>query len=243
MQAAVRAGCNTQVAMLLMTVRRLHSDARWTACLIDAILHFNEVSVELLLEAGASANAVDPKQPAIPRSGWRRRATSRMPWSSWWPAGADVNQRAESRHAANRDAADPGPEARCGRSRGLLLEAGALLHNKDLNGWTVMHIAAFEGATESMAVLVEAGGDVNQSAQGLPAADRFSHRAAVCAAGHDRSHAGGAAPTPPSPMTRAKTPAAGPGSFSARRPYRRWCVVRERWSGGPEAAARSCAVA
>ena len=99
---------------------------------------------------------------AIPRSGLAAAGNQSETVNRLLAAGADVNQLAENdqqqlvtplTQALRYDAAP---------AVALLLGAGALLHNKHLNGWTVMHIAAFEGATDSMAVLVAAGGDVNE---------------------------------------------------------------------------------
>ncbi len=163
-QAAVRAGCHTRVAMLLSGPEP-RTQSALDSLLIEAILHFNDESVGLLLEAGASANAVDPRRPAYSALGWAAAGNQQTTLVQLILAGADVNQRAEDDHqqlvtpliqALRRDAA---------AAVALLLQAGALLNNPDLNGWTVMHIAAFEGATESMAVLVAAGGNVNEKTQ------------------------------------------------------------------------------
>ena len=165
LQAAVRAACHTQVALLLSSSKPL-PQRELDRLLIEAILHFSDESVALLLEAGASANAVDPKRPAYSALGLVAAGNQQLVLAQLILAGANVNQLAENDQqqfvtplilALSRDSA---------AAVALLLEAGALLHNKDLNGWTVMHIAAFEGATESMAVLVKAGGDVNQKARG-----------------------------------------------------------------------------
>ena len=163
--SAVRAGCNGQLAALLDDGPALDSTAL-DAALIDAVLHFNEAAVPRLLQAGANPNATDSRKPSHTALVWAAAGNQLDAMKALVAAGADVRHRAVSRDeqiimpltlALKRDAAD---------AVAYLLKAGAQLNNNDLNGWTVMHIAAFEGATESMAVLVEAGGDVNQRAQG-----------------------------------------------------------------------------
>jgi ankyrin repeat protein len=163
-QAAVRASCHTQVAQLLQGPEPLDQKAL-DSLLIEAILHFNGESVPLLLEAGASPNAVDPKRPAYSALGLAAAGNQQLALTQLVLAGADANRLAEDdqqqlvtplTEALRRDAAP---------AVALLLQSGALL-DKDLNGWTVMHIAAFEGATDSMAALVEAGGNVNEKTQG-----------------------------------------------------------------------------
>ena len=164
LEAAVRASCHTRVAMLL-SGDEPRSQRDLDNLLIDAVQHFNSESVGSLLEAGASANAVDPRHPAYSALGWAAAGNQQATLVQLILAGADVNQRAEDDRqqlvtplilALRRDAA---------AAVALLLEAGALLNNPDLNGWTVMHIAAFEGATDSMSALVAAGGNVNEKTQ------------------------------------------------------------------------------
>ena len=163
--SAVRAGCNDQLAALLDAGPALDQKAL-DATLIDAVLHFNEAAVPRLLQAGASPNATDSRKPSHTALVWASAGNQLNAMKALVAAGAQVRHRAVSRDeqiimpltlALKRDAAE---------AVAYLLKVGAPLNNNDLNGWTVMHIAAFEGATESMAVLTEAGGDVNQRSKG-----------------------------------------------------------------------------
>ncbi|QCB47035.1 ankyrin repeat domain-containing protein [Hydrogenophaga sp. PAMC20947] len=160
-QAAVQASCHARLAVL-MGGSMPFSQQALDGLLIEAILHFNAESVPLLLEAGASANATQSSRPSHSALGLAAAGNQMETVRLLVAAGADVNHQAENdqqqivtplTQALRRDAA---------LAVAQLLQAGASLHNNDLNGWTVMHIAAFEGATESMAALVEAGGNVNQ---------------------------------------------------------------------------------
>ncbi|WP_157559374.1 ankyrin repeat domain-containing protein [Hydrogenophaga crassostreae] len=158
---AVKASCNTRLAVLLNGAAPLAQGAL-DKLLIEAILNFNTGSVPLLLAAGARANATHPSRPSHSALGLAAAGNQSETVNRLLAAGANVNHLAESgqqqivtplTQALRYDAAPAVAQ---------LLGAGALLHNKHLNGWTVMHIAAFEGATDSMAVLVAAGGDVNE---------------------------------------------------------------------------------
>jgi len=162
--AAAQSSCHTRLAVLLNGAAP-HSQSALDEMLIEAILNFNTESVPLLLEAGAQANATHPSRPSDSALGLAAAGNQTETVALLLTAGADVNHLAESgqqlivtplTQALRRDAAPAVAQ---------LLGAGALLHNKHLNGWTVMHIAAFEGATDSMAVLVAAGGDVNEKTE------------------------------------------------------------------------------
>lgn len=165
LQAVVRAGCGERLADLLDS-RQTLDQASLDAALVDAVVHFNEAAVPRLLQAGASPNAKDPGKPSHTPLVWAAAGNQTDTMEALVQAGADVHHRAVSEDeqiitpltlALKRDAAD---------AVAYLLDAGASLHNKKLNGWTVMHIAAFEGATDSLGVLVAAGGDVNEKARG-----------------------------------------------------------------------------
>lgn len=163
--AMVRAGCDERLADWLDSGQTL-DQALLDAALVEAVLHFNEASVPRLLRAGASPNAKDPGKPSHTALAWAAAGNQTGTMRALVQAGADVHHRAVSEDeqiitpltlALKRDAAD---------AVAYLLDAGASLHNQKLNGWTVMHIAAFEGATDSLGVLVAAGGDVNVKARG-----------------------------------------------------------------------------
>jgi hypothetical protein len=163
--AAVRAGCDGRLVELLQG-EAAADQKTLDAALIDAVLHANQAAVPRLLQAGASPDAKDSRQPSHTALVWGAAGNQMAAVEALVAAGADVHHRDVSRNeqiitpltlALKRDAAE---------AVAHLLKAGARLDNNDLNGWTVMHIAAFEGVTKSMAVLVEAGGDVNQRAQG-----------------------------------------------------------------------------
>jgi hypothetical protein len=161
----VRAGCDAQLAALLQRGSGL-TQSLLDAALVEAVLNFNETAVQPLLEAGASPDAKDPGKPSHTALAWAAAGNQLQAMRALVQAGADVNHRAISRDeqiitpmtlALKRDSAD---------AVAYLLKAGADWRDVDLNGWTVMHIAAFEGATDSLAALVAAGGDVNARARG-----------------------------------------------------------------------------
>ena len=161
----VRAGCDAQLATLLQRGSGL-TQSLLDAALVEAVLNFNETAVQPLLEAGASPDAKDPGKPSHTALAWAAAGNQLQAMRALVQAGADVNHRAISRDeqiitpmtlALKRDSAD---------AVAYLLKAGADWRDVDLNGWTVMHIAAFEGATDSLAALVAAGGDVNARARG-----------------------------------------------------------------------------
>lgn len=155
---AVQAGCNERLSALLDG----SSQGELDALLIDAITHFNRDAVLLLLRAGANANATDPNQPSYTALGLAASGNQLDSVAALLKAGADVNRRLLSEdgviimpltQALRRDSA---------QAVEALLQAGASLENGDPKGWTVMHIAAYEGATHSIPQLVKGGGDVNE---------------------------------------------------------------------------------
>jgi ankyrin repeat protein len=165
LQAVVRAGCGERLADFLDS-RQTLDQASLDAALVDAVVHFNEAAVPRLLQAGANPNAKDPGKPSHTPLVWAAAGNQTDAMKALVQAGADVHHRAVSEDeqiitpltlALKRDAAE---------AVAFLLESGVPLHNPNLNGWTVMHIAAFEGATNSLAVLVAAGGNVNERARG-----------------------------------------------------------------------------
>jgi ankyrin repeat protein len=132
------------------------------ALLFEAVRHYNVDAVSLLLGAGASPNATQPDKPSHTALGLAASGNQVGSVTALLQAGADVNRRLLSEdgvaimpltQALRRDP----PE-----SVALLLGAGASLDNQDPKGWTVMHIAAHEGAARSIPLLVKAGGDVNE---------------------------------------------------------------------------------
>ncbi|MEZ5704579.1 MAG: ankyrin repeat domain-containing protein [Burkholderiaceae bacterium] len=165
LQAVVRAGCEARLNELLQRDSGF-DQASLDAALVDAVLHFNEVAVPHLLAAGASPDARDPSNPSHTALTCAAAGNELLAMQALVEAGAQVNHREVSQDqqiitpltlALKRDSA---------AAVAYLLKAGAVWRDLDLNGWTVMHIAAFEGATDSLQVLAAAGGDVNQRARG-----------------------------------------------------------------------------
>ncbi|HEY9095113.1 MAG TPA: ankyrin repeat domain-containing protein, partial [Hydrogenophaga sp.] len=149
LQAVVRAGCEARLADLLQRESGF-TQASLDAALVDAVLHFNERAVPRLLAAGASPNAKDPRKPSHTALTWAAAGNQLQAVQALLQAGADVNHREVSRDkqiitpltlALKRDSAE---------AVSVLLQAGAVWRDVDLNGWTVMHIAAFEGASDSL---------------------------------------------------------------------------------------------
>lgn len=157
-EEAVKASCNPRVVELL----RGHTPMELDALLIAAVQHFNMDAVALLLDAGASPNATEPDNPSHTVLGLAASGNQLHSVELLLKAGANVNHRVVNEdgvaimpltQALRRD-----PAAAVAR----LLQAGATLHNDDPKGWTVISVAAFEGATESMPALAAAGADMNE---------------------------------------------------------------------------------
>lgn len=155
---AVQATCNERLSALLDG----RSQSERDALLIDAIAHFNRDAVPLLLGAGANANATVPNQPGPTALGMAAAGNQIDSVAALLKAGADVNRRLSNddgviimplTQALRRDSA---------HAVEALLLAGASLENGDPKGGTVMNIAAYEGATHSIPLLVKGGGNVNE---------------------------------------------------------------------------------
>ncbi len=157
-EEAVKASCNPRLVELLRGRMPMELDA----LLIAAVQHFNTDAVPVLLDAGASPNATVPDNPSHTALGLAASGNQLRSVELLLKAGANVNHRVVNEdgvaimpltQALRRD-----PAAAVAR----LLQAGATLHNNDPKGWTVMNVAAFEGATESMPALAAAGADMNE---------------------------------------------------------------------------------
>jgi hypothetical protein len=157
-QDAVKAACNERLSAMLGG----QSQGELDALLVDAVTHFNPDAVPLLLQAGASPNASVVDRPGYTVLGMAASGNQTASVAALLKAGAQVNHRQLSdsgvvimplTQALRRDAA---------ATVDLLLQAGATLDNDDPKGWTVMHIAAYEGASESIPLLVKAGANVNE---------------------------------------------------------------------------------
>ena len=162
---AVRAHCQGQIRFRLDS--NAHSGRKeLDAALMEAIKHYNGAAVSLLLNAGASPHAADPRQKSVTALGLAAAGDQLDVLNALIKTGAMVNHRAMN---ADQQTVTPLSQA-LKRDAALavdrLLAAGAKLHDKDQDGWSVMHIAAREGATDSLKVLVRAGGNVNEKAKG-----------------------------------------------------------------------------
>jgi ankyrin repeat protein len=181
---AVRAHCEGQIDFRLAS--NAHSGrTELDEALIEAIKHYNGAAVPSLLKAGASPNAIDSRQKSVTALGLAAAGDQLDVLNALIKAGAQVNH-----HAVNADQQTTTPLSLALKLDAVhavdrLLAAGAKLHDKDLSGWSVMHIAALEGATNSLKVLVWAGGNVNEQAKGhhrqtaLHAALQFAPQATI----------------------------------------------------------------
>lgn len=130
--------------------------------LLEALLHENFGSVDALLAMGANPNAQDNNQIARTPLGYAAASKDTALVDRLLQAGAKPDARKRNElgqivtpltQALRQDAANTIEQ---------LINAGASVRTDDSQGWTPMHIAAYESAKLSLAMLVKAGADVNE---------------------------------------------------------------------------------
>lgn len=130
--------------------------------LIKALKNENPQNVGMLLRLGASSNAQDLDHLGRSALGYAASANDLEAMQLLLGAGArpDLNLENEKKQIVTPLTqalrSDPAQAVE------LLLQKGASLATNDPQGWTPMHIAAYESAHQSIAVMVKMGGNVNE---------------------------------------------------------------------------------
>ncbi|MDT8999967.1 ankyrin repeat domain-containing protein [Paucibacter sp. APW11] len=169
---ALRAGCDQRVMALLRAegsaLSRWWRSLRphWEGSLDDLLLQALELQnrplVRSLLEAGASAQAQHPDNASYTAIGVAAEANDTELLALLVRAGARPDEHRQSpagltftplTQALRHDGAE---------AVAWLLAHGASLELGDKQGWTTMHVAAYQSAVRSLPLLARAGGDVNE---------------------------------------------------------------------------------
>jgi ankyrin repeat protein len=157
LKTAVKEGKETVVRMLLSMGADLESrDSESRTPLAQAVLYEHESIVKLLLEKGASVDALKAIGTTTDVSGrletaifYGRENVVRL----LLMMGADVEERGTYERTPLLDAAYQGKLTFVK----ILVEAGADMNARAKDGWTVLHLAAYRGDAELVQFLLENG--------------------------------------------------------------------------------------
>lgn len=132
------------------------------ALLLEALKTENFEVAAVLLAAGASPNAQNADDAGHTALGYAAASNDVAMVERLLAAGA--NPKAQQTNAQGQVVTALTQALRTDAAAAVqrLVQAGAAVSTQDPTGWTPLHVAAYEGATESMAVLVRAGTDVNE---------------------------------------------------------------------------------
>ena len=133
------------------------------ALLLAALESENAEAAQLLLSAGANPNAhsTDAADASSPLG--YAAASNQLPQvEALLGAGADARARRTNGEGQVVTPLTQALRTDAAAAIATLLRAGALPRTDDPTGWTPMHIAAYSNASNSLAVLVGAGADINE---------------------------------------------------------------------------------
>jgi ankyrin repeat protein len=130
--------------------------------LTEALKNDNPQTAGVLLKLGASANAKDLDHLGRSALGYATSANDLEAMQLLFAAGANPNLRLENEKKQIVTPLTQALRSDPARAVELLLQKGATLATNDPQGWTPMHIAAYESAHQSIAVLAKMGGNVNE---------------------------------------------------------------------------------
>lgn len=189
--ALVRAGCGQQLMTLsktstgVLTSLTTRAQSAWLAArkyaasmglgvapgaeeesldnlLLEALKNENLSTASALLAMGASPNAEDVKQTGRTALGYAVATKDIALVDRFLQAGALPDARKRNELGQVVTPLTQALRADASNTIEHLIKAGASVHTNDPTGWTPMHIAAYESAKLSLAVLVKAGADVNE---------------------------------------------------------------------------------
>jgi ankyrin repeat protein len=192
----VRAGCSEHLRSALKHSDGLRGtfDSAWTRLrsgaqatgarlgLVDATAPVRETSDDLLLEAlktenfeaaslllavGASPDAHNADDAGHTALGYAAASNDVAMVERLLDANANVNAQRKNDHGQVVTALTQALRTDAVASVRRLIQAGAATTTNDPTGWTPIHIAAYESATESIAELVRAGAEINARTPGL----------------------------------------------------------------------------
>lgn len=130
--------------------------------LIESLKNENVQLLEPLLQLGASANAEDRDHKGRSALGYATSANDIKAMQILLAAGANPRLRLENEKKQIVTPLTQALRSDPPQAIELLLQKGAPLRLDDPQGWTAMHIASYESARQSIAVMVKMGGDVNE---------------------------------------------------------------------------------
>ncbi len=149
----VRAGCGERLRGAMQDKDGL---------LLEALKTENFETASLLLAAGARADAHSAQDVGRTALGYAAASNDVAMVERLLGAGADVNARRTNEQGQIVTALTQALRTDAVAAVRRLIQAGANTSTNDPTGWTPMHIAAYESATESLAELVRAGADINE---------------------------------------------------------------------------------
>ncbi|QTN29780.1 ankyrin repeat domain-containing protein [Rhodoferax sp. AJA081-3] len=130
--------------------------------LLEALKTENFDTATLLLAAGARADAHSAEDAGRTALGYAAASNDVAMVERLLATGANVNARKTNEQGQIVTALTQALRTDAAAAVHRLIQAGAEPTTNDPTGWTPMHIAAYESATESIAELVRAGADINE---------------------------------------------------------------------------------
>lgn len=130
--------------------------------LLEAIQSENFATAQALLKMGASPNAEDSYQVGRTALGYAAATKNIELVDQLLQTGAKPDERKMNEHGQVVTPLTQALRADSANTIEQLIKAGASVRTIDPQGWTPMHIAAYESSQLSIEVLVNAGADVNE---------------------------------------------------------------------------------
>jgi hypothetical protein len=130
--------------------------------LLEALMNENFASANALLAMGANPNTEDTYQVGRTVLGYAAASKDMAMVDRLLQAGAKADDSKRNELGQFLSPLTQAIRADAANTVAQLLNAGASVRTDDPQGWTPMHVAAYESAKLSLVVLVKAGGDVNE---------------------------------------------------------------------------------
>jgi Ankyrin repeats (3 copies) len=130
--------------------------------LLEALMNENFASANALLAMGANPNTEDTYQVGRTVLGYAAASKDMAMVDRLLQAGAKADASKRNELGQFLSPLTQAIRADAANTVAQLISAGASVRTDDPSGWTPMHIAAYESSKLSLAVLVKAGGDVNE---------------------------------------------------------------------------------